>query len=121
MYDGLMRVPLLGWVLLCAGTQLAGLSHSMDTRSMDFVYLMHAAMQLSTITFLLLIAAVVILRTRPSAKASGLQPRISALVGTFLHAALAVPGNPRCEDQGDCRGLLQARVGRAGRPAASGW
>jgi hypothetical protein len=94
----LMRVPLLGWVLLCAGTQLAGLSHSMDTRSMDFVYLIHAAMQLSTIAFLLLIATVVILRTRPSAKASGLQPRISALVGTFLYAALTVPGNPRSAD-----------------------
>jgi protein-S-isoprenylcysteine O-methyltransferase Ste14 len=84
MYDSLMRLPLLGWVLLCAGTQLVGLSHSIDTRSTDFVYLTHAAMQLSTITFLLLIGAVVILRTRPSAKASGLEPRISALLGTFL-------------------------------------
>jgi nitroreductase len=36
-------------------------------------------------------------------------------------AALAVPGNPRCEDQGDGRGLLQARLGRAGRPLVSGW
>jgi len=27
------------------------------------------------------------------------------------YAALAVPGNPRSEDQGDCRGLIQASVG----------
>jgi protein-S-isoprenylcysteine O-methyltransferase Ste14 len=84
MYDGLMRLPLLGWVLLCAGTQLAGFSQLSSTRSIHLVYLTHAAMQLSTISFLLLIAAVVILRTRPSAKASGLEPRISALLGTFL-------------------------------------
>ena len=95
MYDGLMRLPLLGWVLLCAGTQLAGLSHSTDTRSMDFDYLIHAAMRLSTIAFLLLIAAVVILRTRPSAKASGLEPRISALLGTFL--AYGIVLFPRCD------------------------
>jgi hypothetical protein len=82
MYDGFMRLPLLGWVLLCAGGQIAGLSQLSSTRPMDFVYLIHAAMQLSTIAFLLLIAAVVILRTRPSAKASGLEPRISALLGT---------------------------------------
>ena len=43
----------------------------------------HIAMRLPTITFMLLVAAVVILRSRPSAKASGFEPRISALVGSF--------------------------------------
>jgi protein-S-isoprenylcysteine O-methyltransferase Ste14 len=51
---------------------------------MDFVYVIHVAMRLSTLSFLLLIAAAVILRSRPSGKASGLEPRISALAGTFM-------------------------------------
>jgi len=50
----------------------------------DAAYVNHVAMRLSTIAFLLLIAAVLILRHRPTEKARGLEPRISALVGTFL-------------------------------------
>jgi protein-S-isoprenylcysteine O-methyltransferase Ste14 len=87
MYDLLMRVPLLGWVLLCATGQLAGLSQYMTIMNMTtigFVYVVHLAMRLSTIAFLLLMAAAVVMRTRPSGKASGLEPRISALAGTFL-------------------------------------
>ena len=41
-------------------------------------------MRLSTLVFLLLMAAAVVRRTRPSGKASGLEPRISALLGTFI-------------------------------------
>jgi len=52
--------------------------------SSDSVYVIHVAMRLSTIAFLLLAAAAVILRTRPFGKASGLEPRISALVGAFM-------------------------------------
>jgi protein-S-isoprenylcysteine O-methyltransferase Ste14 len=87
MYDLLMRLPLLGWVLLCATGQLAGLSQYMTIMNMTtigFVYVVHLAMRLSTIAFLLLMAAAVVMRTRPSGKASGLEPRISALAGTFL-------------------------------------
>jgi protein-S-isoprenylcysteine O-methyltransferase Ste14 len=51
---------------------------------MDSVYIIHIAMRLSTIGFMILIAAAVIFRTRPSGKASGLEPRISAVAGTFL-------------------------------------
>jgi len=83
MYDLLIRLPCLGWVLVFAAVQLAGLSQ-MNERSADLVYLIHGGMRLSTIIFLLLMAMAVILRTRPSARASGLEPRISALVGTFL-------------------------------------
>jgi protein-S-isoprenylcysteine O-methyltransferase Ste14 len=92
MYDGLMRLPLLGWVLLCVIIQLHGLTH-LSTKSVDFVYVIDIAMRLSTVAFMMLIAAVVILRTRPSAKASGLEPRISALVGTFL--AYGITAFPR--------------------------
>jgi protein-S-isoprenylcysteine O-methyltransferase Ste14 len=80
MYDLLMRLPLLGWVLLATAVQLAGLTST----PIDSGYVIHVAMRLSTISFLLLIAAAVIMRSRPSGKANGLEPRISALVGTFL-------------------------------------
>ena len=82
MYDTLMRLPFLTWVLLGALAQLPGLSHA--DIPMDSVSVIHMAMRLSTIAFLLLLAATVLLRTRPSAKAAGLEPRISALAGTFL-------------------------------------
>ena len=87
-YDLLMRLPFLGWVLLCATVQVAGLTHY--PKSMDSIYVIHVAMRLSTIGFMLLLAAAVIFRTRPSAKANGLEPRISALAGTFLIYGIAV-------------------------------
>jgi protein-S-isoprenylcysteine O-methyltransferase Ste14 len=91
IYDFLMRLPFLGWVLFCAIGQLWGLDRFMNmAAAIDSVYLIHIAMRLSTITFMLLLAAAVILRTRPSGKASGLEPRISALVGTFLIYGIAL-------------------------------
>ena len=86
MYDLLMRLPFLGWVLICATAQLAGLSQK---GSVDFPRFVDIAMRLSTIAFLMLMAAAIILRTRPSAKARGLEPRISALIGTFLIYGIA--------------------------------
>jgi protein-S-isoprenylcysteine O-methyltransferase Ste14 len=78
-----MRVPLLVWALFAAMRQTMGLALTMQN-SVDFVYAVHVTMRLSSIAFLLLIAVVVIARTRPSAKASGLEPRIAALAGSFL-------------------------------------
>ena len=52
--------------------------------SIDSVYMIHMAMRLSSIAFLVLLAVAVILRTRPSGKATGLEPRISALIGSFV-------------------------------------
>lgn len=84
-YDFLMRLPLLGWVAFCAMGQANGLfPFFIMGGPIDLACVVHLGMRLSTITFLLLIAAAVILRTRPSRKASGLEPRISALVGSFL-------------------------------------
>jgi protein-S-isoprenylcysteine O-methyltransferase Ste14 len=83
-YDSLMRLPLAAWCALLGAGQLAGLYQFMNAGSVDFVYVIHVAMRLSTVAFMLLIAAAAILRSRPSAKARGLEPRISALVGSFL-------------------------------------
>ena len=81
MYDLLMRLPFACWVLACAISQSMGLAH---TSQIDTIDTMHIAMRLSTLAFLLLLGIVVVFRERPSAKATGLEPRISALAGTFL-------------------------------------
>jgi protein-S-isoprenylcysteine O-methyltransferase Ste14 len=84
MYDTFMRLPLLGWGLFAATGQLASLIQLTNRESLNLVYAIHIAMRLSMIAFILLVSAAVLLRTRPSAKAGGLEPRVSALAGSFL-------------------------------------
>jgi protein-S-isoprenylcysteine O-methyltransferase Ste14 len=98
VYDLLMRLPLLGWCALCATLQIAGLGRYMreaDPALASAVYAINTAMRLSTIGFLLLLAAAVILRARPAGKARGLEPRVSAFIGAFL--IYAIPYFPRRE------------------------
>ena len=90
MYDALMRLPFLTWVSFSAAMQLAGSIHYVNTTLIGAVYVIHLAMLLSTMTFLLLLAATVIFRTRPTTKAIGLEPRVSALAGTFLMYGVAL-------------------------------
>ena len=98
LYDLLMRVPLLGYAIFFATLQMAGLAryvHEADAARPLAVYAIGMVMRLSTITFLLLLAAATILRARPRGKARGLEPRISALIGAFL--VYAIPLFPRRE------------------------
>jgi protein-S-isoprenylcysteine O-methyltransferase Ste14 len=89
MYDTMMRLPLLVWALFCATVQYRGLVQYQKS-PIDFMYAIYIVMRLSTIVFLLLVVAVVILRTRPSEKATGLEPRIAALAGSFLTYAIVL-------------------------------
>jgi protein-S-isoprenylcysteine O-methyltransferase Ste14 len=50
----------------------------------DVVYILNIVMRLSVIAYLVVIAATLLVRVRPAAKAPGVEPRISALIGTFL-------------------------------------
>jgi protein-S-isoprenylcysteine O-methyltransferase Ste14 len=98
LYDVVMRVPLLGYAIFFATLQMAGLAqylHEADAARPLAVYAIGMVMRLSTITFLLLLAAATILRARPRGKARGLEPRISALIGAFL--VYAIPLFPRRE------------------------
>jgi protein-S-isoprenylcysteine O-methyltransferase Ste14 len=91
-YDLIMRLPLLGWSVFAATMQMAQLARYMreaDPALSYAVWTVNIAMRLSTIGFLLLLAAAVVLRARPTGKARGLEPRISAFIGTFL--AYAIP------------------------------
>ena len=98
VYDLLMRMPLLGYAIFFAMLQMAGFTrylHEADAARPLAVYAIGMVMRLSTITFLLLLAAATILRARPRGKARGLEPRISALIGAFL--VYAIPLFPRRE------------------------
>jgi protein-S-isoprenylcysteine O-methyltransferase Ste14 len=95
-YDLLTRLPLLLWSAFCAVVQMAGLARYMreaDPALSNAIWAVNIAMRASTIAFLLLLAASVVLRMRPSGRAGGLEPRVSALIGTFL--IYAVPVFPR--------------------------
>ena len=97
-YDLLMRLPLMGWSMFCATLQMASLARYVREAdgALPFApYAVNVAMRLSTIAFLLLLAASVVLRARPTGKARGLEPRISAFVGAFL--VYAIPFFPRRE------------------------
>src|SRR5689334_8973895 len=95
-YDLLMRLPLLAWSMFCATVQMASLAHYVheaDAALPLAAYAVNLAMRVSTIAFLLLLAAAVVLRARPTGKARGVEPRISALAGAFL--VYAIPYFPR--------------------------
>src|SRR5258708_35292704 len=80
-YDLLMRLPLLAWSMFCATLQMAGLARYVreaDAALPFAAYAVNMAMRVSTIAFLLLLAASVVLRARPTGKARGIQPRIAA-------------------------------------------
>src|SRR5947209_11068079 len=97
-YDLLMRLPLLGWAMFCATLQMAGLARYVreaDAALPFAAYAVNMAMRLSTISFLLLLGASVLLRARPTGKARGIQPRIAAFAGAFL--VYAIPFFPRRE------------------------
>jgi protein-S-isoprenylcysteine O-methyltransferase Ste14 len=98
LYDWLMRLPLLGYAVFFATLQMSGLAryvHEPDAARPLALYALGMVMRLSTIAFLLLLAAATILRARPTGKARGLEPRISALTGAFL--VYVIPLYPRRE------------------------
>ena|ERR1700758_1226544 len=98
IYDLLMRLPLSAWMSFCAVVHSAALIRLVNIAApIDPVYVIHIAMRLSAIAFLLTLAAATMLRTRPSGKASGFEPRISALVGTFMMYSEV---DPVCETAG---------------------
>jgi protein-S-isoprenylcysteine O-methyltransferase Ste14 len=118
MYDLLMRLPLLGWGLIAATIQVAGLSQLMNTKSVDLVYATHIATRLSTVAFLFLVAAAVVLRTRPSGKASGLEPRIAALVGSFMMYGILLFPRRDLSPSGEIIATLLMMIGNAGAVVA---
>src|SRR6266542_5173830 len=91
LYDALMRLPILGWatlIVLESAVRLQNYVETADPTLPALTYGVNVTMRLSTIAFCALIAGTVVLRLRPAAKARGIEPRLSALLGTFLASAL---------------------------------
>lgn len=92
-YDLLMRLPMLLWSLFLGLVIYAGLQqyiHDADPAVPGAMYSLNVAMRLSVIGYLVVIAATVVTRTRPAGRARGPEPRISALLGTFLFTIVVV-------------------------------
>jgi len=86
-YDVLMRLPLLAFAcafVIKAATDFLRFERDVDPMLPDTVYALNIAAQLAVIAFFVTLAAMVAARERPAGKAHGLEPRVSALIGTFL-------------------------------------
>ena len=82
-----MRLPVLAWSTALAIMSAAGLERyasAADPALAGAIYSVNIAMRLSVIVYLAILAATVIVRMQPMAKARGAEPRISAVIGTFL-------------------------------------
>jgi protein-S-isoprenylcysteine O-methyltransferase Ste14 len=92
-YDVLMRLPMLAWSIFLGLVTLVGLQQYIsqaDPALPNAVYALNIAMRLSVILYLVVIAATVVVRLRPAGKARGIEPRISALIGTFLFTVVVL-------------------------------
>ena len=92
-YDALMRLPMLVYGMLIGWTSIIGLAKymaSIDPTLPSAIYRLNIAMRVSNIAFFVLLAIMAIMRGRAKGKARGVEPRVSALVGTFLVYAVAL-------------------------------
>src|SRR5690348_7807183 len=92
-YDVLMRLPMLGWSIFLGLVTLVGLQQYIsqaDPALARGVLALNIAMRLSVILYLVVIAATVVVRMRPTGKARGIEPRASALIGTFLFTVVVL-------------------------------
>lgn len=88
-----MRLPVLTWSTALALASAVGLAHYMrnaDPTLPSAVYGVYIAMRLSVIGYLAILAAAAVMRKQPIARSRGAEPRISALIGTFLITAVVL-------------------------------
>ena len=93
LYDVLMRLPMLIWSAFLGLVSVVVLQEYVRQADPGLpvpVYILNIAVRLSVIVYLVVIAATVVVRMRPARKARGVEPRISALIGTFLLTVVVV-------------------------------
>ena len=119
LYDVLMRLPMLLWSIFLGLVTLVALQQYMrqaDPTLPGAVYILNVAMRVSVIAYLVVIAATVMVRTRPARKARGIEPRISALIGTFMLTVVVL--FPR-RDLSMIAGLVSALLTLTGTASAA--
>jgi protein-S-isoprenylcysteine O-methyltransferase Ste14 len=92
-YDLLMRLPILLWsaaLAFISAVALQQFARAADPCLPNVAYFVNVAMRLSVVAYLVILAATVIMRRPPIRKTRGLEPRISALIGTFLITAIVL-------------------------------
>ena len=92
-YDVAMRLPMLVWSVGLAFTlvlELQHYSHTAVPETPRSIYMLNIAMRLSMLAYLVILAATVASRTRPLHRACGAEPRITALLGSFLITAVVL-------------------------------
>jgi protein-S-isoprenylcysteine O-methyltransferase Ste14 len=90
-YDIAMRLPLLLWcgfLAMSAANDLMGYIGAAGGTP-PLIYAVNIAMRLSLTGFFAVLLASVMLRGRPLDRAQGIEPRLSALLGTLLITAIA--------------------------------
>ena len=93
LYDLVMGLPILVWstgLAFLSATALHRFVKTADPTLPDAAYYVNIAMQLSVIAFLMLLGVTVVIRKPPVGRMRGMEPRISALTGTFLIMAIAL-------------------------------
>lgn len=98
VYDALMRLPILAYATILGWLSVMGLAqyfYTADPSLPSAVYGINIAMRVSNIAFSVFLAIVSVVRGRARERARGIEPRISALAGTFLIFAVAL--SPRRE------------------------
>jgi protein-S-isoprenylcysteine O-methyltransferase Ste14 len=113
-----MRLPILAWAGILAAHAMRSLAP--DLRNEALLRSGHAifdvvslAARSAVIAYLVIVAATVIVRLPPIAQAPGIQPRLTALLGTFLIMTLALFPRARLSPAGGALSLLLILLGNA--------
>jgi protein-S-isoprenylcysteine O-methyltransferase Ste14 len=98
LYDRLLRLPVALWFLSLGAIfvrDIAGAVDGIRASGLDALGAAQLVSRVCLFAFFTLIAWLTLVRSRPLAQAAGLQPRVSALLGTYLIYGLGfLPANP---------------------------
>ena len=91
-YDLVIRVVFISWILFLALPNAAGVAARVRVHpgAWDLALFAEILARTGVLLFFVLAALLVLMRTRPVSKAHGLQPRLSALAGSFLLLSMAL-------------------------------
>jgi protein-S-isoprenylcysteine O-methyltransferase Ste14 len=113
-YDLVMRLPMLTWsvfLALALVMELGEYRRMADPALPPSIYVLNIAMRLSMILYLVTLAATAVVRTAPIEKARGAEPRISALLGSFLMTAVILFPRRNLSPAEGCVSTLLVLVG----------